>query len=531
MGPVMSLRPASVLVILAVAAAGCSSAIVSESDALESDDEEITELRKVLGDDRVARAFLGQPARISSKLGETEQLLGVGRACARPGSKEIFIVEEKSTRFGGKQQDTRDLLPRAVIGGCNVNPTAVGSIRQSFELFVAAISDKSFPLDDPFSVEPVELMALDATTGLYNFYIIERPEPAHPHDRPTVTRFARRPDGKIERLQKVARRPATREVSSNRKCFDCHVHGGPVMNELTQPWTGWVSSNATYSRPTLTGTSRELVSEARPFASEHTRSSLANDLEKITRAAIAMWVEGLPERPGSGLGPRTLSGEEPGGVTGLLKSVFCETELNFASSFETVPFPLFVDDQVARMAGLPAALPPTSSSFPQLLPVRSETDRRIEVFLQRKGILKPDTALAVRVFDDEHDVFSPTRCSLHAPVAAAIASGQTPDKATREAIAAALSRGGPRERFVRALIADAPEEREKGDAEAAYIEDLHARYGRDVAKLESAAGLAELDDRLARRQRAAQAMFPSPANMLPRLQHVPPIFVPREAPR
>jgi hypothetical protein len=523
----MSLRAPCAVVVLAFASA-CSSAIGSQESEANGDGDEVAELRKVLGDDRVARAFLATPEAISSKLEETERLLGVGRACTRPSSKEIFVVEEKSTRFGGKQQDTRDLLPRAVIGGCNLNPTAVGSVRQSFELFVAAISDKSFPLDDPFSVEPVELMALDSTTGLYNFYIIERPEPAHPHDRPTVTRFARRADGQVERLQKVARRAATREVSSNRKCFDCHVHGGPIMNELTQPWTGWVSSNATYSRPTLTGTSRELVSEARPFASEHNRSSLANDLEKITRASIAMWVEGLPERPGSGLGPQILSGQQPGGVAGLLKSVFCETELNFASTFETVPFPLFVDEQVARMAGLASAIPPpASSTFPKLLPVRSETDKRIEIFLQRKGILKPDTALAVRVFDDEHDAFSSSRCALHPRVAAAIAGGQTAEDATRAVIAATLSgANGARERFLRALITPTSEE-ERTDAEAAYIDDLNARYGRDTAKLESAEGLAELDARLAARQRAASAMFPSPANMLPRLQHVPPIFVPK----
>ena len=56
---------------------------------------------------------------------------------------------------------------------------------------------------------------------------------------------------------------------------------------------------------------------------------------RITKASIAMWIEGLPERPGSGLGPQILSGEQPGGVGALLKSVFCETEVNFASAFDT----------------------------------------------------------------------------------------------------------------------------------------------------------------------------------------------------
>jgi hypothetical protein len=488
--------------------------------------EEIAELDKVLGNDRVGKAFHANVASISSQLADNEKLLGIGRACNRPTSHEIFIVEEKSTRFGGKQQDTLDLLPRAVIGGCNQNPTV--SPRQSFELFAAAISDKSYPLNDPFSTEPVELMALDGTTGLYNFYIIERPEPGYPQDRPTVTRFARRPDGQIERRQKLAARPATIEISSNRKCFDCHVHGGPVMNELTQPWTGWVSSNGIYSRPTLTGTSRELVSESRPFGTEHTRASLANDLEKITRAAIATWVEGLPESPGSGLGPQTLSGAQPGGVPALLKSVFCQTEVNFASAFDTVPFQLFVDEQAAAIASLERPLSLVSTKFPVLLPVRSETDKRIEVFLQKKRILLPDTVLAARLVDDQNDVFSSKRCDLHAKVVAAMTGGATPNDAARTVIGSTLATRNPsaREKYIAVLLDPATADDVRAKAEAAYVADITARYQADTAKLETPDGFAELDQRLAARQRATSILFPTTANPLPRMQHVPSIFVP-----
>jgi hypothetical protein len=518
-------------------AAGCSSApddAAAASANLDTQDPatELAELDKVLGNDRVGRAFHANVASISSKLPDVENLFGIGRACNNPASKEIFIVEEKSTRFGGRQQDTLDLLPRAVIGGCNQNPL-VSSHLGSFELMVAAVSDKSYPLDDPFSIEPVEAMALDETTGLFNFYIIERPEPLHPHDRATVTRFERRADGQIMRLQKVANRPATIEVSSNRRCFDCHVNGGPVMNELTQPWSGWVSSAGLYSRPSVSGTTRELVSEARPFNREHNRSSLANDLEKITREAIQTWIEGLPTRPGSGLGPQTLSGAQPGGASALLKSVFCQTELNFASAFDTVPLPMFVDEFVGNFAALE---PPINSiqnpHFPVRLPVRSEVDKRIEVFLQKKGLITPDTVLAARLVDDEHDVFSTKRCGLYPAVVSAIAGGATPEAASRAAIATSLTAGNPtpREKLIAAILDPNTTDDARSKAESDYIADLTTRYQADIAKVESPEGLKELDDRLAERQRAAFDMFPSTANVLPRLEHVPSIFVPDPAP-
>ncbi|MFO0737252.1 MAG: hypothetical protein U0270_15285 [Labilithrix sp.] len=518
-------------------AAGCSSGPDDASatsganlGAPQDPATELAELDKVLGNDRVGRAFHANPSAISSKLPDFESLFGVGRACDNPASKEIFIVEEKSTRFGGRQQDTLDLLPRAVIGGCKT--PGITSHLQSFELMVAAVSDKSYSLDDPFSVEPVEAMALDETTGLFNFYIIERPEPLHPHDRATVTRFIRRADGQIERLQKVANRPATIEVSTNRKCFDCHINGGPVMNELTQPWSGWVSSSGLYSRSSVTGITRELVSESRPFSHEHDRSSLANDLEKITREAIATWIEGLPGRPGSGVGPQTLSGQQPGGVSGLLKSVFCQTELNFASAFDTVPIQLFVDEFAGQFAALE---PPINSlslpHFPVRLPVRSEVDKRIEIFLQKKGLIGPDTVLATRLVDDEHDIFSTKRCGLYSSVVERIAAGATPDAAVRAAIKTTLSSTpNARERLIAALLDPKTPDDVRSQAESDYIADLTARYQADIVKVESDEGLRELDGRLAERQRAAQAMFPSTANVLPRLEHVPSIFLPDPTP-
>ena len=91
--------------------------------------------------------------------------------------------------------------------------------------------------------------------------------------------------------------------------------------------------------------------------------------------------------------------------------------------------------------------------------------------------------------------------------------------------------GGSHERTKLRAKKLAPFQRQpdRAKAEAAYISDLEARYQVETAKLDSVTGLAELEERLANRQRAAATMFPSTANPLPRMQHVPPIFEPTRA--
>jgi hypothetical protein len=505
----------------ALGAAGCSSRpegpTAEESTLAASDSDDAAELDKVLGDDRVARAFRASPTAIPSQLSNFENLLKVGRACNRSDSKEIFIIEEKNTRLGGVQADSDVLLPRAVFTGCNQNVGVASAIRQSFELFVAVVSDKTHPTNNPFSFEPVEAMALDQTTGLYNFYILHKPEQA---GRPaTVVRFARNAQGQIEKFSKEAGKPATKEISKNHECFNCHVNGGPIMNELTQPWTGWVSSNQIISRQ-YTGETRDIISESRPFAAEHTRSSLANELERTTRAAISMWVEGLPERPGSGLGPQTLAGKQPGGVPALLRSVFCETEFNFTSAFDYIPMQMFADDVVGGLASLERPQSLVSTNFPVHFPVRAQADKNIDGFLQKKGILRQETSLAARAVDDEHDILSTKRCALHAETVRRINAGATPNDAAKAAILASVgNQTGARADYIRALLTGTPDALTA--AEAAYIADLTARYNADTAKLTTDAGMRELQRRLDDRQRAAQAMFNRPANPLPAMHPNP----------
>lgn len=60
-------------------------------------------------------------------------------------------------------------------------------------------------------------------------------------------------------------------------------------------------------------------------------------------AAVRVWNEGQASKPGSGFVQATVDGDQPGSVGKLLESVFCQTELQYASAFGTVPLELFVD--------------------------------------------------------------------------------------------------------------------------------------------------------------------------------------------
>jgi hypothetical protein len=517
-------------------AAGCTAGdedIVSSESAVHAPPlDEAKELESILGDDRVARFVRANPKAIPGKFGQVEEAYGIGSKCNRRDSHEIWAVEEKDTRITGAQVEMPNLMPRVLVGGCQ---QTLGNLRESFELTVAMVSSNvPTDIDNAIPDVPVEFMALDETSGLFNFYVME---PTPGSDNGTLARFVRLADGTVQKWTKIPGKAATKEDFPQGKCFNCHVHGGPVMNELTEPWTNWVSQHHQISRP-MTGFTHALVSEARPFPGDtHNRNSLANDLERVTRASIAMWVEGIPGKPGSGIGQQTLDGKQPGGVSRLLKSVFCESEVNYASILEAtaVPSPLFLDQKIADLAGLQAPIPPLAVSGPSwtLLPVRSETDQRIEAFLVKRGILKLDTVNAARAFDDMNDIFSAKRCSLHEDATKRITPGVSPDAAVRASILASLDAddaarkaGQPstttaaQRAYIRALLSDTITADKRDSAELAYIDDVTKRFQAEAAKLETADGLAELSKRWTDRQGLARAMFPKPENMLP-LTHAP----------
>jgi hypothetical protein len=290
------------------------------------------------------------------------------------------------------------------------------------------------------------------------------------------------------------------------------------MNELSEPWTNWVSSHKTFSRE-LTGDSAQLVSESRPLHGEHDRSSLANALQQTVQSALATWVEGLPGKPKSGLGPQIIEGAQPGGMAALLKSVFCQTTVNYASAFDTVPLGLFVDGSAASLAALEAPIGVAESSTWTLLPVRADVDIRLELYLEKAKVLRPDTVMAIRLLDDTHDVFSAKRCAVHAQVTPKLATAPSVDEAVRAAVLEALdadsSLGALQKDYIHALVDPSTPADVRDAAESKYISDLGTRVAADVARLQTDDGRVKLRQRWLDRQAAARALFPTAANPLP----------------
>ncbi len=505
---------------LALGALGC------EEETVETGDEQnVAETRDLFGDDRVADVLKGNLGKVPRSWQEAEKLFGIGRACKRTDSKEIYVVEESSTRATGTQEETEMLLPRAVITGCNtgeMNPPGE-PLYQSFSLMAALFSSPDVPgakKGDPMVFDRVEMMALDRKTGLYNFYVMT---PSADASLPGVLqRVQLRPDNTVYTYTKDPKKKSvSKKKSTDRLCNNCHVKMGPLMNEMHEPWTNWVSTHKTLPElaSQLTGETRSIVSEATSVDGKHSRLSLANDLEKTMMAAMRVWNEGQASVPGSGFVQAAIDGDQPGGVEDLLSSLFCENELQYASSFGTVPVELFVDP--GAVAG-GSFQPPTSYSvdlFPLLMPVRSDMDERIETALIKKKVVKQTTSIAIRLVDESTDIFSKPRCDLYG----AAVQGLPDDELKVDAHLRAFLKGkadklfgksGLRRSYANALLDDSGASDVKA-ARVAYLADALKRYQTETAKLETPEGRTQLKARAQARKDAARAMFDRDANPMP----------------
>jgi hypothetical protein len=276
------------------------------------------------------------------------------------------------------------------------------------------------------------------------------------------------------------------------------------MNELTQPWTNWVSFVNPLPSIDMTGETLSIVKAA----------ETASDLETILEHAVSYTVEGTS--PDNGFGVRTVKGGDPGGVTSLFKSVFCQTELNFksGSSSSGVPIELFVDPHATADAQLvaPAAFP--SDVFPFELPVRSAHDQEIETFLQIQGFLTPNTVNAIRLVDDENDIFSQTRCNLYGAATTGLPSAPADvDAHVRSVLATSLDAGkigamsNERKSYIAALLKTQDGDASLGPLHDAYMTEVTQRYQALAAKMQTPEGRDELKTRETAKKKAASAMF------------------------
>ncbi|NUP10412.1 MAG: hypothetical protein HOW73_30550 [Polyangiaceae bacterium] len=509
------------LFIAAVSAATAAGAVGCEGEET-SDEQDIAETKELFGDDRVADVLKGDLTKVPRNWGEFETLFGVGRACKRTDSKEIYVVEESSSRATGEQQETDMLLPRAVVTGCNTGEKNAANepLYQSYSLMAALFSSPDVPGakdGDPMVFDRVEVMALDRTTGLYNFYVMT---PSSDSSAPgTLQRIQLRPDNSVYVYTKAPSKRLSKKKSTDRLCNNCHVNMGPLMNEMHEPWTNWISTHKTLPEAAaeLTGETRSIVSEAVSIDGSHSRLGLANDLEKTMMAAIRVWNEGQYSVAGSGFVQAAIDGDQPQGLPGLLKSVFCETELQYASAFGTVPVELFVDPGAVAGGNFQ---PPTSYAtdvFPILMPVRADMDERIETALIKKKVVSQKTAIAIRLVDDANDVFSSVRCNLHGPATADLPTDATKVDAHLRAFLRdkvdALYQEGARRDYARALLDDSVTDVKP--ARTAYLGVASAIYAREAQKLQSSEGRAELKARSQTRKEAARKMFDRDANPMP----------------
>ena len=512
---------ATALGLAALGGAGC------EDETVTGDEQNVAETKGLFGDDRVADVLNGHLDKVPRSFQEFEKLFGVGRSCKRTDSKEIFVVEESSTRATGEQEVTDELLPRAIVTGCNTgegNPDGEPNYR-SFSLMAALFSSPDVPnagKGDPMVFDRVEVMALDRKTGLYNFYVMT--PSADKKKAGILQRVQLRPDGEVYTITKDPTKTRTStKKSADRLCNNCHANMGPLMNEMHEPWTTWVSTHKTLPETAskLSGETKSIVSEAISLDGSHSRTSLANDLEKTMTAAIRVWNEGQSSAAGSGFVQANLDGDQPQGVGGLLESVFCQTEVQYASAFTTVPVELFVDPGAVAGGNFQPPASYTAEPFPILMPVRSDMDKRIETALIKKKVLSQKTTIAVRLIDDKRDIFSNLRCKVLADVLPGLPEDATQvDAHVRSVLRnkkAELYRGPKLVAYAEALLKDDTTTDALKSARVGYLAEALASYNQDTAKLTTVAGRDQLKKRSQERKDGARAMFDRDANPMPQI--------------
>jgi len=400
-------------------------------------------------------------------------------------------------------------MPRAVITGCNKGDTGdPASLKNSYSLMTALVSRED-ARGDTLSMTPLEVIAFDDKTGLFNFYVFEATATGKPG---TVTRFWRNKDGKVmqRRLASGSKTPADAKPHTHDACFRCHVNGAPLMNELAEPWTNWISPKKRLPTVAMSGTTKELVDSA----------SLADMLEGIIRAGTDQYVGG--SRAKAGWLNRTRDGLLPGGIAKIVEPLFCETELNYVSSDTRLGLPpqVFFDPAVTANASLAFPNPPAGPRpIPFLFPIRAHHNEAAERALEKRDYVTDGMIAAIRLIDDENDIFSAKRCGVFTDVKRELAKAEGGEADKR------LEPRDVKELLKRVIKAAMP----TLGLQPARLEYMNARLAGTVADKKQAAYNTELAQRLetmdkspaairardVARKKAAEGLFPNPANPRP----------------
>lgn len=435
------------------------------------------------------RELAADLSTLPTQLDAFEARFGVGRRCVRADSREIYTDEERSSRYGGRQQPADVLLPRIAITGCSAT-------RESFSLLVAETSPREArsagtTATDPIAATPVEVMSFDPETKRYAFFELFERDGVR-----TLVRIERAADGSVIEHEKRQGAALVTRPATGPRCFGCHVHGEPMLLELSDPWLGWVSANKLQTeRRDYSGHTAELVQESR--LADGSRTALASALEVTVRQGMAqLSISAAFRTPGFAR-------------TAAARALFCPTTFNFATRGGSYPDALFVDPQVLRDLGLGIQPITIGTAAAVQVPVRAHVDERLEAALTSAALVRPELVKALRAFDDEHDV-SDRRCALLDALPAGWIDGSDADR-NRTLAAVLLERttddGSPRARYVRAQAAG---ESPSAELLTAYREELLARVAARGATLDS-----WLPAEAARRRDRAAQLFDRPENPLP----------------
>lgn len=266
----------------------------------------------------------------------------------------------------------------------------------------------------------VELIAWDPGKGVFNFYELIGTGGS--------ARWFYRGDSRdaLADNRYLYREPPAGEpkFGDRMRCSGCHVSGGPIMKELAPPHNAWW----TEERPLGFG-----ANEVGSDIEQTVREILpASDFADAVRSGMTK-LEGSPEYKAA-KAARSLQER--------LRPLFCETEINLASSpfpgdgSERVEIPsgFWVNERLASggtsipIAAYRELLDEFRMRFPEtgrrdadhswLVPVKGEADQKAIATLIASGAVNREFVADVLAVDYETPLFSPGRCGLLAAVPA-----------------------------------------------------------------------------------------------------------------
>ena len=273
----------------------------------------------------------------------------------------------------------------------------------------------------------LELLAWDTSKKAFNYY-----------RREGVARWVWRGDS----------RDALRAASTGQGCFQCHLHGAPVMKELRLPWNNWHSQAASIPREAITDTA---IRDSALFADKRPAQELERSVRAWASQAIAARVAEKAQ------GKKLLEAPR------LVRALFETTTVNLATSnslsdataTEPVDLPtqFFINSDVLSTV-LKVKIPPFSAKirrdhylaaidkfnfrleqgsfrrkgdtrFAFLVPEPAMEETLLLQQLVAKNVVTPHFALSVQLIDFQNPVFSQARAQLlqYVPDTATLKSG------------------------------------------------------------------------------------------------------------